>query len=322
MIAKDATVRQILTEWARVGHTGMVIERSPADDDDRPQRHRSTGARGLLQRSAAQPAPYRSRRPRFDRIIVMPTLAARAPRSAAPPPVYQQQRHRVHAAAQSCSRRTTIPTAGGASHRPAARAGLSRSPPTLPGLRGSSPIPAAPTTVSRQRPATPVARSPTRRPARRFPASRAVWRRRRRMVAPHTPPSPDSSSPADRAARAPSGGRQRTRHVASLTTERGDRRRVRRHPSSVDGAAHAQDRAHQPRVERPRADGAESQGVATLVTARGPIEQFTNEGARPRRQELAEIACSKPTCRRRPAVPRRTGGCHPGTGHLAQSMGR
>lgn len=95
--AKDATVREILTEWARVGHTKIVnVERIPGSSltfelTDMPEQQ----ALGVLLRSISgymtaprttMDAPNTSV---FDRIIVMPTLAAAAPPSSgvsSPPP--------------------------------------------------------------------------------------------------------------------------------------------------------------------------------------------------------------------------------------------
>jgi hypothetical protein len=94
--AKDATVRQILTEWARVGHTQIVnveritgapitIELTNVPEQD---------ALDMLLRSlsgylVAQRAPIVSDASQFDRIIVMPTSAAPRPAASAaavPPP--------------------------------------------------------------------------------------------------------------------------------------------------------------------------------------------------------------------------------------------
>jgi hypothetical protein len=97
IVAKDATVRQILTEWARVGQTKIVnVERIPGG----PQTIELTNvseseALQLLLRSisgyiaAPRATPAGAHASQFDRIVVMPTTAApRAPVSAAagPPP--------------------------------------------------------------------------------------------------------------------------------------------------------------------------------------------------------------------------------------------
>jgi hypothetical protein len=99
IVAKDATVRQILTEWARVGQTKIVnVERIPGGPmsielNNVPE---SQALEVLLRAMsgfiAAPRAVDVANLSRFDRIIVMPTLAgARPPTSAAaPPPVFQQ----------------------------------------------------------------------------------------------------------------------------------------------------------------------------------------------------------------------------------------
>lgn len=97
LIAKDATLRQILTEWARVGQTRIVnVDRIPGGPmtlelKDAPEDQ----ALNLLLRSVAgylatPRAMMLANASRFDRIIVMPT--APAPRQAvmasAPPPAF------------------------------------------------------------------------------------------------------------------------------------------------------------------------------------------------------------------------------------------
>jgi len=83
VVAKDATLRQILTEWARVGQTKVVnVERVPGapmtiELRDVPEAQaleillRSLS--GYMAAPRAIPAPTLSR---FDRIVVMPTIAA------------------------------------------------------------------------------------------------------------------------------------------------------------------------------------------------------------------------------------------------------
>jgi hypothetical protein len=90
IVAKDATVRQILTEWARVGQTKIVnVERIPGG----PQTIELTNvpeaeALEILLRSISgfMVAPRAAAAPvnasLYDRIVVMPTVAA--PRSPAP----------------------------------------------------------------------------------------------------------------------------------------------------------------------------------------------------------------------------------------------
>ncbi|HZT75102.1 MAG TPA: hypothetical protein VFA27_00490 [Vicinamibacterales bacterium] len=96
IVAKDATVRQILTEWARVGQTKIVnVERIPGG----PQTIELTNvpeteALDVLLRSvsgfiaAPRTTPAEPNASQFDRIVVMPTAAAPRPavNAAAPPP--------------------------------------------------------------------------------------------------------------------------------------------------------------------------------------------------------------------------------------------
>ena len=99
IVAKDATLRQILTEWARVGQTKVVnVDRIPGgpltlelSNVPEPQ------ALDVLLRSvsgymAAPRGTAAADLSMFDRIIVMPTAAAPRPAaSAAPPaPAFQQ----------------------------------------------------------------------------------------------------------------------------------------------------------------------------------------------------------------------------------------
>jgi hypothetical protein len=96
LVARDATVRQILTEWARVGQTTIVnVDRIPGG----PLTLQFTGvpeeeALDVLLRSvsgymaATRPTAV-STLSRFDRIMVMPTVAAPRTAAAAPAPVFQ-----------------------------------------------------------------------------------------------------------------------------------------------------------------------------------------------------------------------------------------
>jgi hypothetical protein len=98
VVAKDATVRQILTEWARVGQTKIVnVERIPGGPitlelNNVPE----SQALDVLLRAmsgyiAAPRAVEAENLSRYDRVIVMPTLASARPAvSATPPPVFQQ----------------------------------------------------------------------------------------------------------------------------------------------------------------------------------------------------------------------------------------
>jgi hypothetical protein len=101
VVAKDATLRQIMAEWARVGGTKVVnVERIPggpmtlelhAVPEDRALEILMRSLSGYLAAPRAVPSPALSK---FDRIIVMPTVAAArqpaAAASAAPAPVFQQ----------------------------------------------------------------------------------------------------------------------------------------------------------------------------------------------------------------------------------------
>jgi hypothetical protein len=99
LVAKDATVRQILTEWARVGETKIVnIERVPGGPvtlelTNVPEAQALEVVLRSLSGYIAAPRPVESANlSRFDRIILMPTLAAaRPPTPASPAPVFQQQ---------------------------------------------------------------------------------------------------------------------------------------------------------------------------------------------------------------------------------------
>jgi hypothetical protein len=98
VVAKDATIRQILTEWARVGQTKIVnVEQIPGGPitielTNVPE---SQALEVLLRPMsgyiAAPRAVEAANLSRYDRVIVMPTLAsARPPVSSTPPPVFQQ----------------------------------------------------------------------------------------------------------------------------------------------------------------------------------------------------------------------------------------
>jgi hypothetical protein len=99
IVAKDATVRQILTEWARVGQTKIVnVERVPGGPislelTNVPEAQALEILMRTLSGYITAPRPVLVENlSRFDRIIVMPTLASARPAvSAPPPPVFQQQ---------------------------------------------------------------------------------------------------------------------------------------------------------------------------------------------------------------------------------------
>lgn len=98
LVAKDATVRQILTEWARVGQTKIVnVERVPGGPVtleliNVPEAQAlEVLLRSLSGYITAPRAVEAATLSRFDRIILMPTLAAARPSiGSTPPPVFQQ----------------------------------------------------------------------------------------------------------------------------------------------------------------------------------------------------------------------------------------
>ena len=99
LVAKDATVRQILTEWARVGDTKIVnIERVPGGPvtlelTNVPEAQALDVVLRSLSGYIAAPRPVEAANlSRFDRIILMPTLAAARPPTptpSSPAPVFQ-----------------------------------------------------------------------------------------------------------------------------------------------------------------------------------------------------------------------------------------
>jgi hypothetical protein len=111
IVAKDATLRQIMTEWARVGQTTIVnVERIPGGPmtleltnvpEEKALSVLMRPLSGYLAAPRADSAPNTSR---YDRILVMPTVAA-APQpvtattaSPPPPPVFQTGQPAVQAA--------------------------------------------------------------------------------------------------------------------------------------------------------------------------------------------------------------------------------
>jgi hypothetical protein len=98
LVAKDATVRQILAEWARVGQTKIVnMERVPGGPitlelTNEPEAHALEVLLRAISGYITAPRPVEAANlSRFDRIILMPTLAAaRPPTSPSQPPVFQQ----------------------------------------------------------------------------------------------------------------------------------------------------------------------------------------------------------------------------------------
>lgn len=97
LVAKDATVRQILAEWARVGQTKIVnMERVPGGPVtleliNVPEAQALEVLLRALSGYITAPRPViASNLSMYDRIIVMPTLASTRPAtSSPPPPVFQ-----------------------------------------------------------------------------------------------------------------------------------------------------------------------------------------------------------------------------------------
>ena len=97
--ARDATVRQILTEWARVGQTKIVnVERVPGPPvtlelTNVPEAQALEILLRTLSGYITAPRPVEAPNlSHYDRIILMPTLASARPAtsSAPPPPMFQQ----------------------------------------------------------------------------------------------------------------------------------------------------------------------------------------------------------------------------------------
>ena len=101
LVAKDATVRQILAEWARVGQTKIVnMERVPGgpvtlEFSNVPEAQALEVLLRTLSGYITAPRPVDAANlSHFDRIILMPTLAAARPATSSapppPPPMFQQ----------------------------------------------------------------------------------------------------------------------------------------------------------------------------------------------------------------------------------------
>jgi hypothetical protein len=97
VIAKDATIRQIIAEWARVGQAKVVnAERLPGGPVSLELTNMPEGMvlDTLLRGAAGYVAAPRPQTvaglSTFDRVIVMPTSSAPKTVAAAPPPVFQQ----------------------------------------------------------------------------------------------------------------------------------------------------------------------------------------------------------------------------------------
>jgi len=123
LVAKNATVRQILTEWARVGQTKIVnVERLPGGPITlQLDNVAESQALEILLRSLSgyitAPRPVDvTNLSHFDRIIIMPTLAsARPATSPPPPPVFQQspQFQQAQPADDDADENRPPPNAGG-----------------------------------------------------------------------------------------------------------------------------------------------------------------------------------------------------------------
>ena len=101
IVARDATLRQILTEWARVGQTKIVnVDKIPGGPisleltEVPEQQALDVLLRSLAGYLAAPRPEVAANLSVFDRIIVMPTLASARPAVTSvappPPPVFQQ----------------------------------------------------------------------------------------------------------------------------------------------------------------------------------------------------------------------------------------
>src|SRR5262245_59562132 len=97
VIAKDATLRQIITEWARVGQTKVVnAERIPGGPltlelVNVPEvQALDTLLRSVAGYLAAPRAELASNLSQFDRVVVMPTSTAPRSQPVAQAPTFQQ----------------------------------------------------------------------------------------------------------------------------------------------------------------------------------------------------------------------------------------
>ena len=151
IVAKDATVRQILAEWARVGQTKVVnVDRIPGGPltlelSNMPEAQ----ALDVLLRSvsgymAAPRGTAVANLSVFDRIIVMPTVAAPRPAAsaAAPAPAFQQPQF-TPAAPPPDDDADDAPAASVADAAVAAPAGLQRVSAAASRRAGRSRVPGA-----------------------------------------------------------------------------------------------------------------------------------------------------------------------------------
>jgi hypothetical protein len=150
IVAKDATVRQILAEWARVGQTKVVnVDRIPGGPLTLELRNvPEAQALDVLLRSvsgymAAPRGTAVANLSMFDRIIVMPTAAAPRPAaSAAPPAPALQQPQFTPAAPPPDDDVDDPPAAGVQSPQPPRPPVFNAFPPPQVGGPGASGVPA------------------------------------------------------------------------------------------------------------------------------------------------------------------------------------
>ena len=261
IVAKDATVRQILTEWARVGQTKIVnVERVPGGPMtlELHQRARGAGARraaALAERLHHRAAPRRSREPLALRSHHRHADARgrTAGDSSSPPPPAFQQGPQFDRRRPPTTMTTTGPRRTCGSRRPARSAvrcsTRSRSRSVNPqGTQMQQPTIGAPQQPPQGAvPMTPGGIADTGRTVRR--RGRAGHGRAAAAQPAARPARP--GAPVRRP-----GGPERSVTVGSRRRgERGHRRRdAQARPGAPEHAAHAQGRADEPRDRaRPRA---------------------------------------------------------------------
>jgi hypothetical protein len=149
IVAKDATVRQILTEWARVGQTKVVnVERIPGGPltlelNNIPEAQ----ALDVLLRTvsgymAAPRATAVANLSVYDRIIVMPTVAAPRPAASAAPSAPAFQQPQFTPAAPPPDDDADPPAAGVQGQQPPRPPVFNAFPPPQVGGAGASGVPA------------------------------------------------------------------------------------------------------------------------------------------------------------------------------------
>lgn len=201
VIAKDATVRQIIAEWARVGQAKVVnAERIPGGPVtlELVNLPESQVLDTLLRSAAGYLAAPRevvaSNLSRFDRIVVMPTSNPPRTASAAPPPAFPQPQFAQPPNdddGEDERPNPNVPNRRGAVFNPVPQPQAVPAPQAVPTPFGAPgqvpsvpPMPTVPQTPEGQQPVTTYPSTPTAPTgALRFPG---WWRHRRR-------PSPDKS---------------------------------------------------------------------------------------------------------------------------------